>query len=86
MKKFISLLLLATLAIGVSWAQGATMLFHESFGDNSSSARAWDDSYSVKTGVEDVYSGITGYTVANANECGQLQLAQSDLSVESSIN
>lgn len=68
MKKFISLLLLATLAIGVSWAQGATMLFHESFGDNSSSARAWDDSYSVKTGVEDVYSGITGYTVANAKQ------------------
>lgn len=68
MKKIISLLLLATLAIGVGWAQGATMLFHESFGDNSSSARAWDDSYSVKTGVEDVYSGITGYTVANAKQ------------------
>lgn len=42
-------------------------LFHESFG-NASSAREWDDSYSVKTGVAEVYSGITGYTVTGAKQ------------------
>lgn len=44
------------------------VLFHESFGDNSESARAWNDSYSVKTGVSSVYSGITGYTITNAKQ------------------
>lgn len=44
------------------------VLFHESFGDNSGSARAWNDSYSVKTGVSDVYSGITGYSITNAKQ------------------
>lgn len=44
------------------------MLFHESFGNNSGSARAWDDSYSVKSGVSAVYSGITSYTVTNAKQ------------------
>ncbi len=58
------LMLLCTSA----WAQEPTMLFHESFGDNPGSARDWNDSYSVKTGVEDVYSGITGYTVGNAKQ------------------
>ena len=43
-------------------------LFHESFGDNTGSARAWDDSYSVKTGVAAVYSGITSYTVDNVKQ------------------
>jgi len=46
----------------------ATDLYHESFGNNPNSARTWDDSYSVKTGVEDVYSGITGYTVSNVKQ------------------
>ncbi len=46
----------------------AQVLFHETFGNNSSSARAWNDSYSVKSGVTDVYSGITGYTVTNAKQ------------------
>ena len=58
------LMLLCTSA----WAQEPTMLFHESFGNNTGSARDWNDSYSVKTGVEDVYSGITGYTVVNAKQ------------------
>lgn len=58
------LMLLCTSA----WAQEPTMLFHESFGDNPESARDWNDSYSVKTGVEDVYSGITGYTVDNVKQ------------------
>ena len=44
------------------------LLFGESFGDNSGSARAWSDSYSVKSGVAAVYSGITGYTITNAKQ------------------
>lgn len=51
-----------------SGTSGTVLLFGESFGDNSGSARAWDDSYSEKTGVSDVYSGITGYTVSNAKQ------------------
>ena len=46
-------------------------LFHETFGVNDSSddkARPWNDSYSVKSGVEAVYSGITNYTVSNAKQ------------------
>lgn len=51
------------------WAEEVvTTLFHESFGDNSGSARAWDDSYSVKSGISNVYSGITGYTITNAKQ------------------
>lgn len=49
------------------WGQ-STVLFHETFGNNSGSARAWDDSYSVKSGVSTVYSGITGYTVNNLKQ------------------
>lgn len=45
-----------------------TVLFHETFGDNSGSARAWSDTYSVKSGVSAVYSGITSYTVSNAKQ------------------
>ena len=45
-----------------------TTIFHETFGNNTSSARAWDNSYSVKSGVSSVYSGITGYTVSNAKQ------------------
>lgn len=44
------------------------VLFHESFGDNENSAREWSDSYSVKTGVSAVYSGITSYTVSNVKQ------------------
>ena len=43
------------------------LLFGESFGDNSGSARAWSDSYSVKSGVSAVYSGAS-YTVTNAKQ------------------
>ena len=50
------------------WGQESQVLFHETFGDNSSSARNWSDSYSVKSGVEDVYSGVTKYTVVNAKQ------------------
>lgn len=58
--------LLLTTGVGSAWGQ--TVLFHETFGDNSGSARAWNDSYSVKSGVSDVYAGITGYTITNAKQ------------------
>lgn len=71
MKKLLlkSILLVCALVVGTSssWAEPIT-LFHESFGDNSGSARDWSDSYSVKSGVSAVYSGITGYTVSNAKQ------------------
>ncbi len=69
----------------------ATDLYHESFGNNNGSARDWDDNYSVKTGVADVYSGITGYTVSNVkqgkNTTGYVEsgLNQSSTSEEASI-
>lgn len=64
-----TMLLLCALIAGTSsaWADPVT-LFHESFGNNSGSARAWDNSYSVKSGVSAVYTGITGYTVSNAKQ------------------
>ena len=49
-------------------AAGNVTLFGESFGNNTGSAREWNDSYSVKTGVPSVYSGITGYTVSNVKQ------------------
>lgn len=42
-------------------------LFSESFGNNSSSARAWDDSYKNQGGISSVYSGST-YTITNAKQ------------------
>ena len=63
-----STLLLFALVVGSTslWAQ--TVLFHETFGDNASGARVWNDSYSVKSGVWNVYSGITEYTVSNVKQ------------------
>ena len=43
-------------------------LFHESFGNNPNKARAWDDSYSVKSGEASVYSGISSYDVVNVKQ------------------
>ena len=69
--------LLAALALMVfmmpsmaGWGQtnDPIVLFHETFGSNPGSARVWDDSYSVKSGVEAVYSGITSYTVSNVKQ------------------
>lgn len=42
-------------------------LFSESFGNNSSSARAWSDSYKEQGGIKSVYSGST-YTITNAKQ------------------
>ena len=47
---------------------GTQLLFGESFGNNTGSARDWSDSYSVKSGISDVYSGITSYTVSNVKQ------------------
>lgn len=44
------------------------LLFGETFGSNTGSARVWNDSYSVKSGISDVYSGITSYTISNAKQ------------------
>ena len=44
------------------------LLFGETFGSNTGSARVWNDSYSVKNGISDVYSGITSYTISNAKQ------------------
>ena len=65
-----TMLLLCALIAGSSsvWATDPTVLFHETFGNNENNARAWDDSYSVKSGVAAVYSGVTGYTVSNAKQ------------------
>ena len=62
-----SLLLTLVMLCGLN-AWGATTLFHETFGDNSDKARVWDDSYSVKSGIEAVYSSVTGYTITNAKQ------------------
>ncbi len=52
----------------VSATKTEQVLFHETFGNNTGSARAWSDTYSVKTGVSAVYSGISSYTVTNAKQ------------------
>jgi len=46
----------------------SSLIFGESFGDNSEKARTWDDEYSVKSGVAAVYADITGYTVSNVKQ------------------
>ncbi len=88
-----TMLLLFALIVGVgsSWGQESTVLFHETFGNNSGSAREWNDSYSVKSGVAAVYSGITSYTVTNVkqskNTVGSTEsgLLQSSTASEASI-
>lgn len=51
---------------GTTALSGSVSLFHETFG-TTASAREWDNSYSVKSGVSSVYSGVS-YTVTNANQ------------------
>ena len=48
------------------WGQ-TQQLFHETFGNNSGSARDWDDSYSEKSGVEAVYTDVA-YTMTNVKQ------------------
>ena len=52
----------------VSATKTEQVLFHETFGNNTGSARAWSDTYSVKSGVSAVYSGISSYTVTNVKQ------------------
>ena len=49
------------------WGQEPTQLFHETFGNNSGSAREWNDSYSVKSGIEAVYENVV-YTMTNLKQ------------------
>ena len=56
-------LLFCLLFVGVASAWG-TVLFHETFGDNSGSARAWNNTYKVQSGVSAVYTGVS-YTITN---------------------
>ena len=67
MKKLLTFLTLLTLFFTTGWAQ-STVLFHETFGNNPNSARDWNDSYSVKSGLASVYGGITSYTVSNLKQ------------------
>jgi len=69
-KLFLSLLMLLCFSVGTVWAEDTkpTVLFHETFGDNSGSAREWSDSYSEKSGVEAVYEGITSYEISNVKQ------------------
>ena len=90
-KVMLSVLLLTCMALCLNtipaWGE-TTTLFHETFGDNSGSARDWEESYSVKSGIEAVYQGITGYTITNAkqskNTVGQTTsgLAQSSMNTD----
>ena len=58
-----------TVETGVKPSTGGEIvtLFSESFGNNSSSARAWSDSYKEQGGIKSVYSGST-YTITNAKQ------------------
>ena len=90
-KVMLSVLMLTCMALCLNtipaWGE-TTTLFHETFGDNSGSARDWEESYSVKSGIEAVYQGITGYTITNAkqskNTVGQTTsgLAQSSMNTD----
>lgn len=64
MLRFISVLVLfLTIGVGNVWAT-PTVLFHETFGNNSGSARAWNNDYKVQSGVSTVYSGAS-YIISN---------------------
>ncbi len=62
--------LTVTAPVGVETAKpssGEQLLFGESFGSSANSGN-WNDNYSVKTGISEVYSGITGYIVSNLKQ------------------
>lgn len=61
-----TLLLFALIVVSTSvWAQ--TILFHETFGDNSDGARVWNDSYSVKSGIAAIYEQAE-YSLTNVKQ------------------
>ena len=59
------LCLLCCLSASTAWAD--TKLFHEGFGDNSGSARVWNDSYKEQSGIAAIY-GNAAYTITNAKQ------------------
>ena len=82
------LTVLFTLGVGSMWGQ--EVLFHETFGDNSNSARNWSDTYSVKSGISEVYANVT-YTMTNLKQsknsvgCTQSGLVQTTKNSDASI-
>lgn len=88
-KLFTAIFFLFLLGVGNVWGT-PTVLFHETFGDNSSSARVWDDSYKVQSGVSTVYSGAS-YTITNAKQsknnvgCTQSGLLQTTKGTDASF-
>ena len=82
------LTVLFTLGVGSMWGQ--EVLFHETFGDNSNSARNWSDTYSVKSGISEVYADVT-YTMTNLKQsknsvgCTQSGLLQTTKNSDASI-
>ena len=69
---------------------GETILFHETFGSNSSSARVWSDTYSVKSGISSVYSDAA-YIMTNLKQskntvgCTESGLVQTTTGTDASI-
>lgn len=61
----VTIIFLFSIAIG---HMSGTQLFHETFGAGGASARAWDNSYSVKSGVSAVYSGVGNYDMTNLKQ------------------
>ncbi len=65
MKKIFSLF--AAVLFAGSMMAANLVLFHESFGDNANSARAWSDDYADQSGVAAIYEDAT-YTVSDAKQ------------------
>lgn len=65
--KGIRLLLVMLVMIFAATNMWGAVLFHETFGTNTGSVRDWNNSYSVKSGQENVYSSTT-YTMTNAGQ------------------
>lgn len=63
----ILLSLFCVLTMSLTSMAATTTLFHESFGDNSNSARDWSDSYSVKSGEQSVFQDIA-YSLTNIKQ------------------
>ena len=61
------LLLVMLVMIFAATNMWGAVLFHETFGTNTDKVRDWNNSYSVKSGQENVYSSTT-YTMTNAGQ------------------
>ena len=90
MLKRLAMVLTVLFTLGVGSMLGQEVLFHETFGNNSNSARNWSDSYSVKSGVSEVYTSVT-YTMSNLKQskntvgCTQSGLLQTTAGTDASI-